>query len=151
MQAKFVAEYLRHSNGKAAAIAAGYSEDRAASTASELLAKHPAVIEAVSAARKSLVAEGTYNLKMAMDEAKAAMDFAKETENANAYTKAVELRSKLNGLLIEKHAHTMVGFHVSVGGIDFSKRDGIPSEPAIDVMAEIKTVNDEEDDGGDLF
>jgi hypothetical protein len=37
-----------------------------------------------------------------MKEAGQAMEFAKETGNANAYVKAVELRAKLNGLLIDK-------------------------------------------------
>ena len=37
-----------------------------------------------------------------MSEAKDTMQFARETENANAYCKAVELRAKLSGLLIDR-------------------------------------------------
>lgn len=146
-QAKFVAEYLRHGEGKAAAIAAGYSEHSAASQASVMLSTNEAVKEAIAAARNTLIAEGTYNLKTAMKEAEDAMQFAKDTDNANAYTKAVELRAKLNGLLIEKHAHTMVGFSVNVGGIDFSKRDG---QPQLTGQSENEVV-EIEDDGSDLI
>ena len=39
---------------------------------------------------------------VAMGEAKDAMDFAYKTDNASAYVKAVELRSKLSGLLIDR-------------------------------------------------
>ena len=120
-QARFVAEYLKHGVAKAAAEAAGYKHGAESGYA---LMQMPAVKEAIDNARKEIVAEGTYNLKKAMKETDEGIQFAKDTENANALAKLIELRAKLNGLLIEKVAHTMVGFHVSVGGIDFSKRDG---------------------------
>lgn len=43
-----------------------------------------------------------YVVATAMAEAKDAMSFARETENATAYVKAVELRAKLSGLLIDR-------------------------------------------------
>lgn len=143
-QAKFVAEYLRHSNGTAAAKSAGYTSPTQASVT---LLKNPAVKEALDKPRKALEAEGLYNLKAAMKECEDAMAFAKETENANAYTKAVELRAKLNGLMVEKHDMRTVGFHVSVDGIDFSKRNSSVEIEAGEVIELEKT----EDTGEDLL
>ncbi len=123
----FVSEYVKHGNGSAAALAAGYAESNVSTTAT-LLLKREDVKSAIAVVRKELSVQGVYNLKTAMSEADAAMAFAKETKNANAYVKAVELRSKLSGLMIERHDMKVVGFHVSVAGIDFTKRDGEKAE-----------------------
>ncbi len=147
-QARFAAEYLKHGNGEAAAIAAGYTENNAAWTADNLLKNCPGVIELIAQSRKAVAVEGTYNLKTAMKECEDTMELAVKTENANAYAKAVELRSKLNGLLVEKHDVRQVGFHVSVGGIDFNKRDG--TEPIPDEI-DITATSKEDDDAEDLF
>jgi phage terminase small subunit len=129
----FVEEYLKTGQGKQSAIKAGYPAKTAQQNAVALLKKDKFVVDAIAKARGAVVAAGTYNLQMAMKEADDAIKFARKTENANAYVKAVELKTKLNGLLVEKHDHRVAGFAVVVGGINFSKRDG------------------EDDDGGDLF
>lgn len=81
----------------------------------------------------------TYNAEQAMLEAEEAMQFARETENANAFVKAIELRSKLKGLLIEKHQVQQVGFQINIGGIEdapmFPTRDVpalAPAEPSFE-------------------
>lgn len=101
-QATFVAEYLKTGNGAQSAIAAGYSRKNARQSAHYLLHHVQAVMEAVSAIRQSVAEKAEYDVEAAMGEALAAMDFAQRTDNANAYVKAVELRAKLMGLLVER-------------------------------------------------
>lgn len=113
-QLRFIAEYVKDGNAKRAAIAAGYAEKSAKSIGYSLL-QVPAVQDAVEATRKEVQVQAVYNLAESMREAEEAMKFAKETENANAYVKAVELRSKLNGLLIERvDLRAQSGFHVNI-------------------------------------
>lgn len=121
-EASFVQEYLKHGVASVAAVAAGYAKSNAKNAGWRLLHKNEAIAAAISDARKSLVEKGQYNLEKAMIEAEEAMKFARETENANAFTKAVELRSKLNGLLVEKHDVRQVGFQIQISGIDFPKK-----------------------------
>ncbi len=128
VQAKFVAEYLKHGDGAAAARASGYTGKSPKSKAYQLLHTCENVKSAIADARKALVTQGKYNLIKAMEEADDVIAFAKEHKNPNAYVKAVELKAKLNGLLIERHDMKMTGFHVSVAGIDFSKRDKVESD-----------------------
>ncbi len=52
--------------------------------------------------REVIRAENDYTREKAMDELEATMKFARETKNAGALAKAVELRTKLAGLLIER-------------------------------------------------
>lgn len=65
-----------------------------------------------------------HNLEKAMAEAEEAMRFAKETENANAYVKAVEHRAKLNGLLVDRQEVKQVGFTIQIAGIYDPGEDG---------------------------
>jgi hypothetical protein len=116
-EAKFIAEYLKDSNGSRAAIASGYSGNSAAQEAYRLLHENPGVMAAIAEARKGLKELGIYNLEKAMKEADDVIAFAKETENANAYAKAFELKAKLNGLLVEKHDVRTSGFVLQISGI----------------------------------
>lgn len=60
-----------------------------------------------------------YSTDAAMKEAEDAMGFAILTENAGAYIKAVELRSKLKGLLVDKlDVRQAVGFQIRIQGLD---------------------------------
>ena len=119
-QERFVAEYLKDGNASRAAVAAGYSPKAAKDRGWNLLHESPAVMNALEIARKEVAEKSKYNLEKAMNEAQEAIDFAKQTENANAYVKAVELRSKLNGLLIEKHDVRTVGFSINILGVSNS-------------------------------
>lgn len=81
--------------------------------------KNPTVKNALMEARKDPITKLSHNIHSAMQEASDAMDFAKETENANAYVKAVELRAKLNGLLTEKlDVRALAGFSVNILGVN---------------------------------
>lgn len=146
----FAREYLRTGSASQAAQNIGYAKSSAGPMGAVYL-KKPSVQEIIEKEAKELQKKTQHTILDAMKEAEEAMAFAKETENANAYVKAVELRAKLNGLLIEKHSHQMAGFVVSVGGIDFSKRDGVLPEPKDVQQLPEPPPSTPIDESGDLF
>ena len=81
-----------------AALKAGY-KSKAGSYKAD---RNPQVIKYLSEIQRNAAVRTGYVVASAMDEAKDAMTFAYKTENASAYVKAVELRAKLSGLLIER-------------------------------------------------
>lgn len=59
-----------------------------------------------------------YGLEVSMAEAAEGMELARTSKNANAFVKAVELRAKLNQLLVEKHEFTgMAPFSLQIVGL----------------------------------
>lgn len=108
--AKLVEERMKGKTVEDAAQAAGISRTHG----SRILNNSPAAKKAMETAQKAVQAKINYGLETAMNEAKDAIEFAKRTDNANAYVKAVELRSKLNGLLVEKHDVRQVGFSLVI-------------------------------------
>jgi hypothetical protein len=128
-QRRFVAAYLRHGVAKQAAIEAGYAERSARSQANRLLYHSPVVKAALAKEQKKLQEKTGYSAEEGMKEAGQAMEFAKETGNANAYVKAVELRAKLNGLLIDKHDIRAVGdFQINIEGFKKPTAEEIEAE-----------------------
>ncbi len=69
--------------------------------ASELMANGE-VTGRVDAIRKPVVEKVQYDLEKAMEEAGRALNLAEDKENPGAMVAAVQLRSKLNGLLIDR-------------------------------------------------
>lgn len=104
----FAQRYAETGNGTAAIKYAGFTGVSAGVEASKLL-KNEEVAAMIAQIKADAMKESAYTLKVAMDEAKAVCEFAIKTKNANAYAKAVELRSKLSGLLIEKHQVQQLG------------------------------------------
>ena len=84
-----------------AARKAGFSESYARK-ASQRLLKIPAIQQAVETVRVQGRTLAAYDLKTAMAEAQAVCEFAITHKNAMAYCKAVELRAKLSGLMVER-------------------------------------------------
>lgn len=118
-QASFVKFYIQHSNARQAAVQAGYSEKNAAKTAGFLLKGNKAVMSAIAEHRKEIVDSGKYSYDRAMAEAERCFKFAEQTENANAMVRAAELRSKLSGLLIERHdVRAAIGFSIVIQGVN---------------------------------
>lgn len=115
--AKFVEHYLKTGNGAQSAKIAGYSEKNAAQRASILL-KSPQIQLALKEARAGSIVASSYSLDVAMKETDDCIEFARATKNANAMIKAIELKTKLNGLLIEKHEVKQAGFIINITGID---------------------------------
>jgi len=81
-----------------AALRAGYANKTSAYKAD----KNPAVREHISAIQRLAQVKTAYTVEMSMQEAFDTMEFAREKGNPMAYCKAVELRAKLSGLLIER-------------------------------------------------
>lgn len=123
-QAKLIEAKLAGASHIEAAKAAGYtgSDNSLTTHTSNLLHKSPAVVAVMETARKVVAERIAYTAEKAMLEAERGMEFAEETGNANAFVKAVELRAKLQGLLIEKYDVRMAaGFMVNITGINHKK------------------------------
>ena len=98
--------------------------------------RNPMVVEYLAEVKRNVQVQAAYIVTTAMDEAKEGMIFAKETENAAAYVKAVELRAKLSGLLIDR----VEVFTADLKGalLEASKRiiNVTPHSPALEQMIE---------------
>lgn len=130
-QAIFVANIIAGKSQVQSAVAAG-SKEVSANKAAARYMQNPIVRKAIEEDREKARERGIYNLERAMQEAQDAMNFAYATDNATAYIKAVEHRSKLNGLLIERQ-------HVKVETVDIS---GALEEASkrVELMREAKRV-----------
>lgn len=131
-QQLFIQDYLIHGNGARAARTAGYSERNSAHQAAFML-KTPRIKKAIEEGQKASQARMSYGLDEAMREAEDCINFAKQTDNANAYAKAIELRMRLNGLIIDKHDVRSLGnFKLVIEGV----RDPLPSLPSSSIPLE---------------
>lgn len=100
---KFVGEYLSNGgNAAAAARAAGYAPDHASHQGWVLTNKDPAVRAELERARAELADRTDYKAEKAMQELGDVIAFARETKNATAMARAIELRMRMAGLLVEK-------------------------------------------------
>lgn len=100
--ARFVAEYLRTSDSKGAAIAAGYAPKSASNRAWELLHRNPAVMAAVKDNRDKIAEKAVYDTVVAMRELEIGMSVALQTKQMMAYVRAAELRARLMGVLRDR-------------------------------------------------
>lgn len=98
---KFVASVLSGNDGKASAISAGYAPSAAAVRAHRLL-RRPQIAAVMALAKRELAEVNSFNVERAMVELDDAINFAKESKQANALVKAIELRARLHGLLIDR-------------------------------------------------
>ena len=93
------------------------------------LEKYPEVIEELAKIRKRVAEQAFYDAAVAMKELQDTIQFARDTENAAAMAKAVELKMKLAGLLIERHDMRNVGsFSVNIIGIE----GNAPDDPVLE-------------------
>ena len=124
----------------------------------------PTIAKEIETLRAALREKTGYTMEVAMSECEEAVEFARGTKNANAYVKALELKAKLNGLLIEKHDHRMVAnFAINVEGVRGSalpapnaQLEGgtgpVPfnGEPFKQLVAQtVKSKTNDDDDGAD--
>lgn len=100
-QQKFVEHLSRGLTSRAAALAAGYSSSYSM-VAAHRLKRKPAIAAAIEAVRKEGMQQAVYGLVDAMKECEEVIEFSKKHNNSMAYCKAVELRARLSGLLIER-------------------------------------------------
>ena len=107
-----------------AAVDAGYSAKQAGGKAE----RNPLVQRYLLDVRSAVRCATAHTVVAAMIEAKAGMDFAEKTGNANAYVKAVELRAKLSGLLIDRVEVFTMDMR---GAIETAQRRVISVSPAV--------------------
>jgi hypothetical protein len=136
----FAEHYLKNGSASAAARAIGYAPLSSRKAGSRLL-RDPTVQEMIEKARSEMQARATYSAELAMKELDQAMDFSRETGNATALARCVELKAKLAGLMVERIDQRQVGgFQVRIIGID----DAPPA--ALRTIDSAPPVDDEEED-----
>lgn len=115
-----------------AALKAGYASKCGAYKAE----RNPQVVKYLAEIQRNTAVITAHTAVTAMEEAKEGMTFAKQTNNANAYVKAVELRAKLSGLLVDR----VELFTADLRGalLEASKRiiHVSPSSPALEQLIE---------------
>jgi len=115
---KFVAVYMATQDKRRAVIEAGYGVKKPETTALRLL-KKPNVRRAIDSLRLAVADKVAYEVKDALRELDETIAFAKKTGNATAYARAVELKARISGLIIEKKdMRVAAGFQVIVEGMD---------------------------------
>lgn len=66
-----------------------------------------------------------YGVKECMKEIEEACEFAKFTKNATALANLLQLKAKINGLIIDKMDHRIAGsFQINISGINASREVG---------------------------
>ncbi len=100
---QFALGILAGLSGSEAARRAGYTEAGAKHRAYHLLHADPKTKQAIEEGRRLLAESTGYDLAQAMTEADEALKLARDSGNAMAFTKTVEFRAKLHGLLVDKH------------------------------------------------
>ena len=114
----FIAGVVSGKSYPKAAREAGFSKAYS-NKASITLMRNQMVLDELERQREKIQKAHNYDVEMAMRECNEALLFARETKNANALTKTVELKAKLMGLLIDKIDQRNVGgFEIRIGGID---------------------------------
>lgn len=104
-----------------ALLKAGWDQKRttAGSTASRMLREDEAVKDAVAAIKADMAKRAEYDFDKFIDEMNDAMDFAKKTSNATALVRAIELKGKASGHIVERVDSRVqtAGFSLVVAGV----------------------------------
>lgn len=114
-QQRFVTEYQKDSNGKQAAIRAGYAPGSAEVQASRLL-RNAQVRAAVNKGQARAAKKAEVSVDSLMAELEQARRLALKEKQASAAVTATMGKGKLAGLLVEKRHHTG-----AIGTYDLSK------------------------------
>jgi hypothetical protein len=104
-----------------ALLEAGWQMKRtvAGSTASRLLREDEAVKDAVAAIKADMAKRAEYDFAKFMVEMNEAMQFAKDTKNATALVRAIELKGKASGHIVDRVDSRVqtAGFSLVVEGV----------------------------------
>ena len=102
-------------------MSAGYSANRqtASKSAYRLLAD-PAVDHALTMLKADLAKRAAYDFDAFIAELDAAVAFAIKTENATAYVRAVELKGKASGHIVDRvdQRNVTAGFQIQIAGVE---------------------------------
>jgi hypothetical protein len=111
---RFIAAYLKCGHAGQAAAEVGF----APSGVSKLM-KRPAIVAALAKARQAVAVKSEFNLETLMAKLEDGALFARETRNATALSRFIELQAKAMGLLIERIDQRQVAaFKINISGID---------------------------------
>ncbi len=126
-QQRFVAALVAdpHANAANAARLAGYSRRHSADAGCRLM-QNALVRAEVDRARTEIAERGNFGADVAMRRLDAAAAFARETKNATALARVIELQLRLFGLLVDR-AQLQVEY-LDLGGVihEARKRTQIP-------------------------
>ncbi len=98
---RFVAFYCAGATAAEAMVAINSRTHNPAQSARQLLRK-PAIAQAVKTIREAMAKRAQYGQDDLVGELDAAAGFARETKNATAYVRAIELKGKALGLLVDR-------------------------------------------------
>lgn len=109
--AKFVAAFLEGNTAGDSARIAGFkcTNQKSFNAVGKRALRRPIVKAAIDASHQEIAKAGEVTAVSMLQEASDAADFAKAKGNPMAYVKAVELRAKLSGLLIDRVDQRSVG------------------------------------------
>lgn len=98
--------------------------------------RHPGMRKYISDQKKALAARLGYTLELAMEEADEAKQFARKFKNAAAFVKSVELKMRLNGLLVDKsEVNIQAPFTIQITGVREQK--ALPTPKNIGELKEV--------------
>jgi hypothetical protein len=118
-QQKFVSNVLHGVTASESYRRAYGCSPAAAGTSGSNSLRKPNIKAALDAARADLARSIQYDAAAAMAELDESLKFSRETKNATAYARSVELKMRLSGLLIERVDQRNLGaFKIEIGGID---------------------------------
>jgi alkanesulfonate monooxygenase SsuD/methylene tetrahydromethanopterin reductase-like flavin-dependent oxidoreductase (luciferase family) len=136
---KAIEVYAQTGSQQKAVRAAGFTGKRAGT----VIFNRPEVQAEVERVRAAVAKKTEYDLEAAMEECNAGMLFARETENANALAKFIELKSKLMGLLIDKSEVRNMGmFQIHIAGVP--PLGALPPTPAAVQLPTVAAVEEAE-------
>jgi phage terminase small subunit len=99
--AQLVASGMQQADAYRKAFDTKQSKDKTVHEGASRLAADSKVAARIEELRAPVIQAARYGLKEAMDEADLAITLAKEMKSASALVAAVQLKAKLNGLLVE--------------------------------------------------
>jgi len=114
---RFAEEYVKDHNAKEAAIRAGYAETRAAPTGSEL-SRRPDVSAYIADLEDDFREEMGITIRGQLTKLSDIYKSAMEAESFPSAVKAVELQSKIAGLLVERRESVTIEHRVFTLGFD---------------------------------
>lgn len=127
-QLAFCSHYVAGKSARDAARLAGYAAGYVRHA--DKLTSNPKIAAEIAKHRETLREKTGYDAAAMMAELNRTIEFAEKTGNANAMAKAVELKGKLHGLLIERLDQRSVGdFVINISGIDRDRPADEPTPP----------------------
>lgn len=104
-------------SSKAAGIAFGLRGRSAVNKGNILTTRTPRIMLAMELARRSLAAKIDYSFDQLIRDLDKAQDFAKKNGNPAAFTRAIELKAKLTGLLSKDDSRPEGTFKLVINGV----------------------------------